>query len=456
MRRVAVIGGGLAGVTAALALVDAGAEVALVERRGRLGGLTWSFERGGRWFDNGQHVFLRCCTRYLAFLDRIGSAGLVHQQPRLDVPVVAPGGRTARISRSQLPAPAHLAWSLARYRHLSLGERLRLAPAAFGLLRLDPDDPSLDASTFGAWLAARHQNRAAIARLWDVITVPTVNLPAAEASLAMAARVFHTGLLDHRDAGDIGWSSVPLGRLHGDAMAAALERAGVEVMAGTAVDKVVSTAGGFAVHTPARVLTADQVVVATPHDVTSRIVPAGLLPDLSPLGHSPIVNVHLVLDRRVTDLPMAAAIDSPVQFVFDRTGAADRRAGQYLAISLSAADDYVGRGSAELVTTFADALGELFPAARRASIVDGVVTRERTATFRAGPGSGARRPGAATALPGLALAGAWTATGWPATMEGAVRSGEAAAAVLLGARGPAPTGDRPEPPVIAGMTAMQR
>jgi len=446
--RVVVIGGGLAGVTAALALADAGAEVTLVERRGRLGGLTWSFERGGRSFDNGQHVFLRCCTRYLAFLDRIGSAGLVHQQARLDVPVVAPGGRTARITRTRLPAPAHLAWSLARYRHLSIGERVRLAPAALDLWRLDPDDPALDTQAFGRWLADRHQSPAATARLWDVITLPTVNLPAAEASLAMAARVFHTGLLDQRDAGDIGWSSVPLGRLHGDAMAGALERSGVEVVVATAVDRVAPTTDGFAVHTPARVIAADQVVAATPHDVTARMLPAGLLPDTSALGHSPIVNVALVLDRRVTDLPMAAAVDSPVQFVFDRTESCDRRAGQCLAISLSAADDYLGRSSTELVATFAAALGELFPAARRASVLDGVVTRERTATFRAFPGSGAHRPGATTALPGLVLAGAWTATGWPATMEGAVRSGETAAALVLGGEG-APRGvDRPEPLVM--------
>ena len=133
--------------------------------------------------------------------------------------------------------------------------------------------------------------------------------PAEILALAMAARVFHTGLLDQRDAGDIGWSAVPLGRLHGDAMAAALDRAGVEVMLTTPVDNVVRTTDGFATHTPERVLDADQVVVATPHDVTARLLPAGLAPDTTPLGYSPIVNVHLVLDRRVTDLPMAAAID---------------------------------------------------------------------------------------------------------------------------------------------------
>ena len=149
------------------------------------------------------------------------------------------------------------------------------------------------------------------------------------------------------------------------------------------------------------------------------------------LSSSPIVNVHVVYDRRVTRLPFAAAVDSPVQWVFDKTRTSGLKTGQYLAISLSAADGYVEVPTARLREQFLPALEELFPAARDARVTDFFVTRERRATFRQAPGCGALRPGAATSLPGLVLAGAWTDTGWPDTMEGAVRSGRTAAQELI-------------------------
>jgi uncharacterized protein with NAD-binding domain and iron-sulfur cluster len=167
-------------------------------------------------------------------------------------------------------------------------------------------------------------------------------------------------------------------------------------------------------------------------------VPAGALraPDrLQDLGTSAIVNVHVVYDRRVTDLPMAAAIDSPVQFVFDRTASAGLVGGQYLAVSLSAADSLLAVRPGELIDRITAGLAALFPAARDARVVDAIVTRERTATFRAVPGTARLRPPPETAVPGLTLAGAWTDTGWPATMEGAVRSGRAAARAALIATG---------------------
>jgi uncharacterized protein with NAD-binding domain and iron-sulfur cluster len=181
------------------------------------------------------------------------------------------------------------------------------------------------------------------------------------------------------------------------------------------------------------------VVLAVPHEAAARLMPPGALPDgtvagWAGLGASPIVNVHVIYDRQVTDLPFAAAVDSPVQWVFDRTriSGLDRSspAKQYLAISLSAADEYVDVPAARLREQFVPALAELFPAARDARVVEFFVTRERRATFRQAPGSARLRPRAGTQLPGLMLAGAWTATGWPDTMEGAVRSGLAAAIEL--------------------------
>ena len=446
--RVVVVGGGLAGMAAALVASDAGAQVTLVEKRRHLGGLTWSFERNGLVFDNGQHVFLRCCTAYRAFLDRIGAADKVRLQRTLEVPVLAPGGRRARIARSPapLPSPFHLASSLLAYRHLSLAERARLLRPVLALRALALDDPALDRQTFGAWLARHGQSPRAIERLWDLVVLPTVNLGSAEASLALAAKVFRTGLLDTVDGADIGWATVPLGELHGDHGRRALEAAGVELVLGTAADALHVRATGshrLAVGAGGRRLGADAVVVALPHDAAHAVLPPGTLGNLSGLGRAPIVNVHLVLDRRVTDLPMAAAISSPVQYVFDHSEAAGispRSGNQCLVVSLSDATAWVGARPEHLVRTFHAALGELFEKARDAKLVDGVVTREHAATFRGAPGTAALRPSPRCALPGVFVAGAWCATGWPATMEGAVRSGTAAATAALASLGSGASG----------------
>ena len=425
--RVGVIGGGLAGIAAALAAADAGADVVLFERRSTLGGLTSSIERNGLWLDNGQHVFLRCCTAYRALLDRIGALSQVRLQPRLAVQVLTPGGPAASIQRSALPAPLHLARSLASYGHLSVLERARLGRAVLALLRLDLDDGALDEVTFGDWLRAHGQSPRAIERLWNLIVLPTVNVPATDASLALAAKVFREGLLDRADAGDIGWSEVPLAQLHGANAARALAAAGVEVRLGTRVDRIERDAkGGACLASAGDATPVDATIVATPPPGAASL---GVLDPSAAvgLGASPIVNVHLVLDRQVTDHVLFAAVDSPVQFVFDRTASSGLAEGQCLAMSLSGADDLFARGSRELVDLLFGALGELVPEARAARLVDAIVTRERAATFRGVPGTQALRARTETAHDDVYLAGAWTATGWPATMEGAVRSGNDAA-----------------------------
>lgn len=429
--RIGVVGGGLAGIAAALGAADGGAEVVLFERRATLGGLTSSVRRNGLSFDNGQHVFLRCCTAYRDLLGRIGAGDMVRLQPRLDLPVIAPGGRSASIKRTSAPPPLHLALSLAGYGHLSLRERAGFLRPVLALGGLDPGDPLLDDVYFSDWLARYGQSERAVERLWNLIALPTLNLPAGDASLGLAAMVFRVGLLDSADAGDIGWSKVPLARLHGEAARRALESSGVEVVLGSQVSALSESGGGFSVRAGEREELFDAVVVATPLRVAAALGAYGRAEDLERLGASPIVNVHLVLDRRVTELPMAACVGSPVQFVFDRTDSSGLRTGQCLSISLSAADDYIGRGSSELVAFFLEALGELFPPARSARLVDALVTRERTATFRAAPGTRVLRPPVETEVPGIFLAGATCDTGWPATMEGAVRSGQAAAEKAL-------------------------
>jgi squalene-associated FAD-dependent desaturase len=463
--RVVVIGGGLAGITAAIALAESGAQVTLLEARPRLGGATCSFTRDGLTVDTGQHIFLGCCSAYRGLLGKLGMTGHAPLQDRFDVTVLAPGPagepRQARLRRTALPGPLHMLPALGRYPFLTRAERARVSLPALAMRRVDPADPGVDAQRFGDWLAARGQSERARRALWDLFTVSALNIAGDDASLALAATVVKTGLLGKNNAADIGVPALPLGELHGDAGAALLTRLGARVAVGA---KVTAIEASQDEHTRFRVrlarpadeeglgaeIAADAVVLAVPHEKAAPLVPADALPPgtvaaWSGLGASPIVNVHVIYDRPVTSLPFAAAIDSPVQWVFDRTsisGLGDARSGgpQYLAISLSAADEYAEVPAARLREQFVPALAELFPAARDAQVTEFFVTRERRATFRQGPGTAALRPKAGTRLPGLVLAGAWTDTGWPDTMEGAVRSGLSAAIELrqtLLAAGPA-------------------
>ena len=480
-----VVGGGLAGLSAALCAADTGMRVTLLERRHRLGGATWSFERNGIWYDNGQHVFMRCFESYRWFLERIGSAHKVFLQSRLNVPVLrvespasaeiatssaiptssensespaipaAPASVIkGSIRRTASPAPLHLMRSLLHYPHMTGRERINAARTALALRKLDPeegrlpDDELLDDKTFGQWLRSRGESDNAIRSLWNLITLPTANLPADQVSLQLAAKIFVTGLLTDNSAADIGWSAVPLSELHADAAAATLRNLGAEVRTKAAVEKI--TADPLGVRCDSEHLLADAVVAAVPH-TAADILPEGAVKHqdrLSELGESPIINVHLVYDQPVTDLPLAAALGSEAQFVFDRTAAAklnsssgeSSNAGkasnsdtgpQCLGISLSAADEYLSWSPAELIEHMTAEVAKLFPKARGQRPRDAMVTREVSATFRGVPGTASLRPPAETNHAGLFVAGAWTDTGWPATMEGAVRSGITAADLAL-------------------------
>jgi Flavin containing amine oxidoreductase len=505
--KVVVVGGGLAGITAAIALSEAGADVTLAEAKPRLGGATSSFSRGGLMVDTGQHVFLRCCVAYRGLLARLGMTGAVTLQDRFDVTVLAPGGR-ARLRRTALPGPLHLGKALLGYGFLSRAQRLSVARAALAMAALNPAREDLDRQRLGDWLAARGQDEQTRRLLWDLFTVSALNTAGDDANLALAATVVKTGLLGARDAADIGVPSIPLGQLHGQAAGALLTRLGAQVRLSAKVAGVEALSGGpggqgarFLVrlagrgggdgsrpdgagpggaepdgpepdgagpggaerytagrHSAGQVIEADGVVLAVPAAVAARLAPAGAVPGSTvpgstvppgsvpanpdsgnagpgpaqwrELSTSPIVNVHVMYDRRVTRLPFAAAVNSPVQWVFDRTGPSGLRSGQYLAVSLSAADDYVDVPASALRKQFLPAMADLFPAVHDARVTDFFVTRERRATLRQVPGCERLRPKAATALPGLVLAGAWTDTGWPDTMEGAVRSGLNAARTL--------------------------
>ncbi|MGH9121836.1 MAG: hydroxysqualene dehydroxylase HpnE, partial [Acidimicrobiales bacterium] len=425
--RVAVIGGGLAGITAALDCAEAGAQVTLLERRSHLGGLTWSFRHhgaaGGRWVDNGQHVFLRCCSAYLGFLARIGSSSDVVLQDRLDMTVLGDSA-SARLRRDDLPAPLHLGRSLLGYRHLGIGDRLRIGLAALPLHYVDLSDPALDRETFASWLGRHGQRPSSMAALWDLIVVPTVNLPSDQASAAMGAKVFQTGLLRDAKAADIGWSGIPLGTLHGERSAKALESAGVDVRLAERVvslqEAPVEEDGGggkgprppWLIRAEASELVADAVVVALPPGPAGEVLPPDSYPRqarLDELGSSPIVDVHVVFERKVTDWTFVAFLGKTAQWVFDRTASAGIGDGQqYLAVSISSAAAQLGRHPDEISEEVVGELREKFPAARQVGVVDTLVTKERNATVALGPGTAALRPHARSTRPGLALAGAWT------------------------------------------------
>ena len=278
--------------------------------------------------------------------------------------------------------------------------------------------------------------------LWDLIALPALNLPASEASLALGAFVFKNGLLSGADAGDIGFHSATLSQTIGEPprrRSSGRRRGQARLARGAAradrlrVSRCTVAGDG---------LSAEAVVVAVPHMRAGPLVEpliGGSARRFEGLGSSPIVNLHVLYDRPVCEERFAAGVGTPVQYLFDRTAAAGAPAGcQYLAVSLSGAEREMGMSVDALREYYLPALAELLPRAREATVESFLVTREHAATFRAAPGVAALRPGPETSLPGLLLAGAWTDTGWPATLEGAVLSGHAAAAGALRALGVEP------------------
>ncbi len=453
--RVVVVGGGLAGISAAIELAEHGLPVTLLESRPWLGGATWSFGRRGLTIDNGQHAFLRCFTAYQDLLIRLGVRDSVALQDRLDLTVLAADG-SHRIRRNSLPAPLHLAGTLASYGLLSRGERLGVVPAVMAMWLSDLSRPGR--ASVAEWLRRHGQGERARRRLWEVFLVPVLNAVSEQADLSTAAGVINAALLTSRDRADIGMSSVPLRDLHGRPAATVLATLGVEVRVCARAAALTSMrGGGFSVrvdsvsdesqsaqmsfgHQESDEIYAAGVVLAVPAWSAAELVPPELSADVNAwrkLTPSPVVSIHVTYGASVTRLPFALSGDSSLRWIADKTRSAGLRTGQYLAASIPAADKFVDAPSAALREKFLPVLDRLFPAAASAGVEDFFVTRERSATFRPVPGSAAFRPDQMTNLPGFALAGAWTNTGWPDTMEGAVRSGRRAADCVLRALAPA-------------------
>lgn len=414
--RVAVVGAGLAGLAAATSLARSGVAVHLIERSRLLGGKATSFEVGGVEVDNGQHVVLRCCTEFLDFANQLGMRSSLRFQPRFSATVLTRDAPPARLRAAPLPAPLHLALGFASYRHLGTADKLRVLAALLAARK--PVGSQLD---MASWLLQHHQNRRTRRAFWDPFLIPALNAPLEKASAADGLFVIRTAFLGGRDAACIGYSTVPLARL--------AERAAALCETVTMRSPVTSIVVRDGAVTGVRVdsettIPCDACVLAVPPRRVAAILAESNLPAIPGLDAfltEPIVDVHLWYDRQLHMLDFAAILDSPVQWAF-------RKGPGYVACSLSAAGTLVSRPQSELVAICDTELRAVIPALRGAHLMRSACTRDPEATFV--PAPGLRRPNERTALPTLMVAGAWTDTGWPATMESAVRSGRAAARAL--------------------------
>ena len=439
---VLVAGGGLAGMAAALRLVNAGLRVTLVERRPYLGGRAYSYvdRETGVQVDNGQHVFMGCCTAYVELLREVGALDGAARQKRLRVEVHSPEGRSGALTAAPLPAPLHLLPSFLRYPHVGWRDKLRAVPALLRIRReRDRNRAELRAVSFEEWLRRNGQSERAIANFWDLIVIPALNDASRDVSAAMAFMLFQTALLRDAHGADVGYARSGLSELMGDPIERRLRERGAEVLLGRTAQRLVVEGGAVAgvALADGETLTADWYVAALPPHALSGLLPDDLrgAPPFDAAGthaYSPIVNLHVWYDRPVADFEWAAFVDSPLQFVFNKTRIAGLPGpGDYLTVSLSAAWEWWPLSKEELRERFTAELARALPQARGAAIQRFIVVKEQRATFRSLPGGADNRLPARTPLPNLLLAGDWTDTGWPATMEGAVRSGNAAASAIL-------------------------
>jgi len=414
-RRVAVVGGGLAGLSAAVELRRLGCEVEVFERSRLLGGKATSYIVDGIEVDNGQHVYLGCCTEFADFVDSVGLGDKLHLQPRFEALMLKRGAPPCTLRAAGWPAPLHLLPALLGYRHLSWAARAQIAWAIAHANR-----PPRGGS-FAEWLARQHQGEEARRGFWEPFLVPALNAAPAEVAAEDAVFVISTAFRSGRRAACFGFAEVPLARI---AEAAAAQAGHVHLR--TAATGLIIEDGevrGLKLG-DGRQPAFDAVVLAVPPRALARLLrePAAFgLAGLDEFRASPIVDVHLWYDRDDVGFAFAALLESPVQWVF-------QKGPGYLCCSLSAAGTLVTRPEDELIALCDEELRAVLPVLAGAQLLRGAATRDPEATFV--PAPGLRRPGPATNRPNLAIAGAWTDTGWPATMESAVRSGREAARLI--------------------------
>ncbi len=436
--RVAVIGGGLAGLSAASALADSGYHIELFERRPYLGGRASSYELPGTGevVDNCQHVLLGCCTNLIDFYRRLG----VDQQIRWydEITFILPGGKSSTLKPGALPAPFHAAPSFLDSTVLDLKDKMAIARA---MLALVPGLPNDNGETFETWLKRHGQTRQAIRRFWEPVLVSALNEDLNRISVSYAALVFRDSFLKSAEAGRMGVPAVPLSQLYGTA-AQYIEARGGKVHLRAPVDSFRAEGDQVRLCVGGEEIAADYAVLATPFNGIEKLLPdarelQSLREQARSFESSPITGVHLWFDREITPLEHAVLLERTIQWMFHKSKIlATRRdsaqQGSYLELVVSSSKTLVDKPRQEIIDLAIRELAEFFPTVREATLTKATVVKEIHATFAPSPGSDAYRPSHTSPWPRLFLAGDWTATGWPATMEGAVRSGYGAAEALSG------------------------
>jgi squalene-associated FAD-dependent desaturase len=414
MAKVLIAGGGLAGLAAAAALGRDGWEVDLFETRPYLGGRATSYavpaggEEVPETIDNCQHVLLRCCVNLLNFYQRLG----VRERIRFyrEFYFIEPGGRISVMKRGRLPAPLHFTESFLGMKCFSTADKLSIARALLALRRERTRRKDLDRISMLDWLNQKRQTPHAIDRFWRQILVSAINEDLERMAAVHGFQVFWLGFLASANGYEMGVPSLPLGQLYtADAWQG---MPNVRMHFRSPVERI--DASGFIVD--GKPLTADQYICALPFEKLEALgLPA---PDLQ---HSPITGVHLWFDREVTTLPHATLLDRTMQWMFNKDG------GRYLQLVVSASRDLTALSRKEIIDLAVGDLRLFFPRVHDATLVKAHVVKEQRATFSAAPETENLRPGTACSIPNLYMAGDWTRSGWPATMEGAVRSGYLAA-----------------------------
>ena len=435
---VAIAGGGLAGLAAGCALAQAGFRVQLFERRPYLGGRASSYQHPGtnEVVDNCQHVLLGCCTNLVDFYRRLGVEEKIRWFDRLVF--VEPGGRRSTISPGRLPAPLHAAPSFLLAPSLGLSDKLAIARGMLAIARGARDDGS---ENFRHWLERHGQTPRAIERFWKVVLVSALNEELECSAVRYGAQVFRESFLKSAVAGRMGVPTVPLTDLY-SAAGDYIRGRGGEVHLRAPVEAFAADSERVKLCVAGEEVRCDFAVLALPFNTIGAVLPQSdaaepLRRSAARLESSPITGIHLWFDRQVTDLPHAVLLDRTIQWMFHKSQllGREKNGGSYLELVVSSSKSLVEKSRNEIVDLAVRELGEFFPAAREARLLKATVIKEVHATYSPAPGVDQHRPPAVTAWPRVFLAGDWTATGWPATMEGAVRSGYIAAEGLARAAG---------------------
>jgi len=454
-KTVVVVGGGVAGMSAACALTEAGFRVRLMERRGYLGGRASSYLHPGldEVIDNCQHVLFGCCTNLIGFYRRIGVLDRIHWSSEMTMVEPAAAGEPGSGSRSPLgpsklgplglPAPLHALPRLLAAKAFTGADKLALARAFRALLKPVPQDSTEDLAT---WLARHRQTPGAIERFWRLVIASALNADLDSIALPYAAKVVRELFMNSAEAGRMGMSTVPLSELYAGAAAFLRER-GSEVIFNANMESAEwdATASQWSLTTRAGSVRADFLVLALPFEATARLLPKmppaegaeALSGKLARHEHWPICSVHLWFDREITDLDHAILLDRELHWMYNKSRLQPRRKtrGCYLELLVSASRSFAALTREQAIAKAVSELAEFFPEAAEAKLEKAALVKEVRATFGVPPGIDAARPGAVSPWPNCFLAGDWTATGWPSTMESAARSGHLAAEAVSRAAG---------------------